>query len=561
MSGRPTAITRPFINPIDMKRSIILLACTTLFCGCGTPNRSAFTGARGEAELIVLHPADEQLAQVQSRMNPQINRTVHVFAPEGEGLQSYLARINAFNSRPDSATSWNEVVSNEGNFLARMLGEKPGNVALLSGRTATAAGYSAACIGAGLNVLSTAPLASGTPEFRELERSLGLADEKGLVLYELMPERYEIAALLQQALARNADFFGIQLCGSPEAPAIVSESVLPLFTVRMEGTGSSTALRPGITGSPANDKTANAKGESRDNSAFETAPADYDDWSYPADSLGLQNAFLLAAAPRIDLIQLAVFGRERIKYNRQIQFTSARQYPAAVPEREYLRASGSAALPPVLQPYRSGDTLRLPGNGELRYVLNGVHTGVSIRHYLPGSGTAPAQHKSPATAATAPEDKAASHADAGTNDSRDDRHPAGASGSLPETGAARGESDPDARGTRRRTSPTVHRTGAGHRFDPLRSVVAGGARATRPAVSGPGNQTCWNGFPRGHSRRSTHCIAATHRKSRFAIPRLPRTRLSPVLGSRPDAGQILHADPSVRRIAATVTVHRTGNGS
>ena len=178
MSGRPTAITRPFINPIDMKRSIILLACTTLFCGCGTPNRSAFTGARGEAELIVLHPADEQLAQVQSRMNPQINRTVHVFAPEGEGLQSYLARINAFNSRPDSATSWNEVVSNEGDFLARMLGEKPGNVALLSGRTATAAGYSAACIGAGLNVLSTAPLASGTPEFRELERSLGLADEK-----------------------------------------------------------------------------------------------------------------------------------------------------------------------------------------------------------------------------------------------------------------------------------------------------------------------------------------------------------------------------------------------
>lgn len=114
----------------------------------------------------------------------------------------------------------------------------------------------------------------------------------------------------------------------------------------MEGTGSSTALRPGITGPPANDKTANAKGENRDNSAFETAPADYDDWSYPADSLGLQNAFLLAAAPRIDLIQLAVFGRERIKYNRQIQFTSARQYPAAVPEREYLRASGSAALPP-----------------------------------------------------------------------------------------------------------------------------------------------------------------------------------------------------------------------
>lgn len=111
-------------------------------------------------------------------------------------------------------------------------------------------------------MLSTAPLASGTPEFRELERSLGLADEKGLVLYELMPERYEIAALLQQALARNADFFGIQLCGSPEAPAIVSESVLPLFTVRMEGTGSSTALRPGITGPPANDKTANAKGES-----------------------------------------------------------------------------------------------------------------------------------------------------------------------------------------------------------------------------------------------------------------------------------------------------------
>ncbi|MFQ8805089.1 MAG: hypothetical protein ACLR8Y_08360 [Alistipes indistinctus] len=86
-------------------------------------------------------------------------------------------------------------------------------------------------------------------------------------------------------------------------------------------------------------------------------------------------------------------------------------------------------------------------------------------------------------------------------------------------------------------------------------------RATRPAVSGPGDRTCRNGFPRGHSRRSAHCIAATHRKSRFAIPRLPRTRLSPFWEVDQMLAKYSHADPSVRRIAATVTVHRTGNGS
>lgn len=93
--------------------------------------------------------------------------------------------------------------------------------------------------------------------------------------------------------------------------------------------------------------------------------------------------FLLAAAPRIDLIQLALLGRERINYERQIQFTAAQRSSVVLSKQEYLKASGATALPAELEAQLTGDSLRLPGNGELAYVLNGVHTALSVRYYLP----------------------------------------------------------------------------------------------------------------------------------------------------------------------------------
>lgn len=160
----------------DMKRLPYLLLAT-LFCSC-LSQEGAFTYTPGAAKLIALAPADDQIALVQYRMDSIFDRTVHVFASEGAYLDSYLASIERFNTRPDSATSWNEVVESEGNPLELLLAKQPGNIVLLSGRTATAAQYLFPCTEAGLNTLTSAPLAANTADFNKLRQATKLADKQ-----------------------------------------------------------------------------------------------------------------------------------------------------------------------------------------------------------------------------------------------------------------------------------------------------------------------------------------------------------------------------------------------
>lgn len=349
----------------DMKRLPYLLLAT-LFCSC-LSQEGTFTDTPGAAKLIALAPADDQIALVQYHMDSIFDRTVHVFASEGAYLDSYLASIERFNTRPDSATSWNEVVESEGNPLELLLAKQPGNIVLLSGRTATAAQYLFPCTEAGLNTLTSAPLAANTADFNKLRQATELADKQETLIGELTPERYEIASMLQRALARTPEFYGIQLCGSADEPSVRSENVLPLLPIQ-----------------PKNDA-----------ASSDSFPADtYDSWSYPFDTLGMRYAFLLAAAPQIDLIQLALLGRERINYERQIRFISAQRTPIAISKQEYLKATATSTLPAALTSQLTGDTLRLPGNGQLTYILNGVHTALNIRYYLPAvSGNALASAK------------------------------------------------------------------------------------------------------------------------------------------------------------------------
>lgn len=350
-------------NSIHNMKKLSYVLLVLLLSSC-LSQEGQFTDTPGEAKLIVLAPADEQIALVQYRMDSIYDRTVHVFATEGTYLDAYLSRIEQFNSRTDSATSWNEVVESEGDLLERLLAKRPGNIVLLSGRTATTGQYLFPCIEAGLNTLSSAPLAANTADFNKLRQATELTDKQETLIGELTPERYEIASMIQRALARTPEFYGIQLCGSADDPSVRSESVLPLLPPWSENSPASVSSKSDATPDP------------------NTAEM-VETWCYPSDALGMRYAFLLAAAPRIDLIQLALLGRERINYERQIQFTAARRSSAVLSKQEYLKASGATALPAELEAQLTGDSLRLPGNGELAYVLNGVHTTLSVRYYLP----------------------------------------------------------------------------------------------------------------------------------------------------------------------------------
>ena len=61
--------------------------------------------------------------------------------------------------------------------------------------------------------------------FPALEQSFKTAAEKGLLLYDIMTERFEITNILQKELANTPEVFGGLVDGTVEEPAIVIESV------------------------------------------------------------------------------------------------------------------------------------------------------------------------------------------------------------------------------------------------------------------------------------------------------------------------------------------------
>jgi hypothetical protein len=58
-----------------------------------------------------------------------------------------------------------------------------------------------------------------------LEQAFEVAAEKGVLLYDIMTERYEITTILQRELSQVPEVFGELLEGTPEEPAITKESV------------------------------------------------------------------------------------------------------------------------------------------------------------------------------------------------------------------------------------------------------------------------------------------------------------------------------------------------
>jgi len=216
-----------------MKSNLIPLAVLATILSACTGDRqkpveksiSKFTGAAGEVKLMTLDPGHFHAALIQKSMYEQIDPTVYVYAPEGDDLAQHLARIEGFNMRNENPTAWVEKVYTGADFLERMLTEKQGNVMMVSGNNAKKTEYIQKAIEAGLNVFADKPMVISPEAFPVLEQAFLTAEEKGVLLYDIMTERHEITSIIQRDLANNFEVFGGLVNGTPEQPAVTKESV------------------------------------------------------------------------------------------------------------------------------------------------------------------------------------------------------------------------------------------------------------------------------------------------------------------------------------------------
>ena len=215
----------------NIHSAIAFILLLTACAGGGTKTTekvktmSKFTGAKGEVKLMTLDPGHFHAALIQKSMYEQIDPNVYVYAPDGSDVTDHLAIVDGYNKRAEKPTSWIENVYIKPDFLEKMLADKPGNVVILAGNNAKKIEYIQKSVEAGINVLADKPMIINSEAFLVLEQAFKTAEEKGVLLYDIMTERSEITTIIQRELAQIPNVFGGFVDGTAEEPAITEESV------------------------------------------------------------------------------------------------------------------------------------------------------------------------------------------------------------------------------------------------------------------------------------------------------------------------------------------------
>jgi len=310
---------------------------------------SVFTGAAGEVRLITLDPGHFHAALVQKSMYPQIDQEVHVFAPAGSDVTEHLARVEGYNSREDQPTSWKEVVYTGEDFLERMLDTKPGNLVVLAGNNARKTEYILKAVNAGLNVLADKPMVITPDRYPLLEEAFRVAAEKGVFLYDIMTERYEITTMLQRELSLVKEVFGELLPGTVEEPAITKESVHHFSKM--------------VSGKPLR------------------RPA----WFFDTTQQG--EGIVDVTTHLVDLIQWEAFPEVILK-KEDVELLDARRWSTGMTLEQFSGVTGMEQFPGFLEGSVEDGVLKVFSNGAFNYKLKGIHARISvIWNYSAPAGT------------------------------------------------------------------------------------------------------------------------------------------------------------------------------
>jgi predicted dehydrogenase len=293
-----------------------------------------------EVRLIILDPAHFHAALVQKEMYSGVSSEVAVYAPLGFELTEHLVRITRFNLRPETPTAWKLDIHTGPDFLERMIKERPGNVAVLSGRNSAKIDRIQRCIESGLHVLADKPWILHSRNLPKIREALELAEKKDLVAYDIMTERYEVTSILQRELVNTPEVFGAILAGDLENPAVFMESTHRL----MKSVAGVPSLRP--------------------------------TWFFDIDEQG--EALADVGTHLVDLAQWTVFPAQAIDYLKDIRMLDARRWPTKLSREQWRQVTGAAEFPPFLSSHIEDGKLNYYCNNFVSYALRSVHVQMNV---------------------------------------------------------------------------------------------------------------------------------------------------------------------------------------
>jgi predicted dehydrogenase len=334
-----------------MRAFLFLAACIAALAACiaalATCIAALATGAAGvpsavphvPIRLITLDPGHFHAALVQKSTYPDVDALVHVYAPEGEDLAEHLQRIEGFNTRSDQPTQWRERVYTGADYLQRMCADKAGNVVVISGNNARKTEYIARAVNAGMNVLADKPMAITPADFALLQQTLVAAHRNGVLLMDIMTERFEITTLLQRALAGQPLLFGELVPGTPEQSSIEMASV-HYFSKTVAG-----------------------------------VPLKRPPWFFDVHQEG--EGITDVATHLVDLVQYEAFP-ERALQPTDAMVVRARHWATPLTREQFQVVTGASHFPDFLRPDVRDGALHVLSNGELTYRLRNIYAHVTV---------------------------------------------------------------------------------------------------------------------------------------------------------------------------------------
>jgi predicted dehydrogenase len=330
-----------------MRRTAIILISAMMLASCGSGGGKKQTTEKTletmennyQVRLLTVDPGHFHAALVQKTMYPQVSPDVRVYAPEGPDVQQHLNRITSYNTRADDPTSWNEIVYKGDDFFEKMLSEKAGNVVVLSGNNRKKVEYISRSIDAGLNVLADKPMIISPDDFSKLREAFAVAKEKGILLYDIMTERFEITTILQKLLSQQEGIFGTLEAGTMEEPAVSKVSVHHFSKI--------------VSGAPLQ------------------RPA----WFFDVDQQG--EGIVDVTTHLVDLVQWECFP-EQILNPSDVNMASAKRWPTVITKEDFKGVTGFEDFPEFLHKDIKDGKLNVYSNGEMIYQIKGIWAKVSV---------------------------------------------------------------------------------------------------------------------------------------------------------------------------------------
>lgn len=320
---------------------VTIFLITVISCSTNTKESVENQSSKATYKLMTLDPGHFHAALVQKMQLEDVDPTVHIYAPGGSDVQDHLNRIKGFNTRAENPTKWIEELYTGPDFFEKMISDKPGNIMVVSGNNAKKTEYIKKTIEAGINVLADKPMVISSDKFEMLKEAFELAEQKGVLLYDIMTERHEITTMIQKELSLVPELFGELEMGTVDNPAVTKESVHHFFKY--------------VSGNPIK------------------RPAWFFDVTQQGEGVVDVNTHL------VDLIQWECFPGQIIDYKKDIEVLNAKRWATELTPTMFNRVTHLDGYPEYLKKALIKDSvLSVYSNGEINYKLKGVHAKASV---------------------------------------------------------------------------------------------------------------------------------------------------------------------------------------